>query len=96
MYTRVSGIDTIMNLITKPCLSTINGVYLAKLWNIELAATIRTLKVTTHNTRRFHQGTLYRRFRTRIHQRIYNQLVGYDLFFKSTLKIVEKKRVNLL
>ena len=59
----------------------------------------KTLNVTTYNTMCVPQGSFHRIFRTRIHQRKYNQLRGYGgrftsdiFFFKSTINKIENAR----
>ena len=61
---------------------------LSKLWDISLHAARDTIRSTTQDHFRVQKGQLYRRYKTRAHQRQYRQLGGYlAQFYSDTFKM---------
>ena len=74
--------------------SDVTPVELSKLWNISLDSATRTLKCTDPDHIKVSQGTMYRRMKTRAHQRRYRQLSGYLGMFASDTFISKVKSLR--
>ena len=67
---------------------------LAKLWNIPIKSAVKTLKCTDPDCIKISQGSMYRRVKTRAHQRRYKQLSGYLGMFASDTFISKVKSIR--
>jgi hypothetical protein len=73
----------VVNALKHSVRSDVSPEDLSSLWGISMEDAIRTLKATTHDSLRILEGKINRRVRTKAHQRLYNQLSGYNGMFAS-------------
>ena len=74
--------------------SDVTAEQLSKLWNIPVKVAERTLKCTDLDHIKISQGSMYRRVKTRAHQRRYKQLSGYLGMFASDTFISKIKSLR--